>query len=199
MEIIKLNSSHADMIEPLFFENDKFMEEHSFKNSKNQFETRFIQYKQFCDAYLTDLPHHHAYGIIDDDEIHAFISFYESVDEPSWYFTMVRSNGENGPKFTEMLLDRVIEHNEANGRYKFYCAMNIRHANKRITRKFGFSKSANERYDFFDEYIVYKHTKCIHNLHFDILYNRSISDVDTVVRCTFLKREYRELKHAGNL
>lgn len=189
MKIVKLDSSHSDMVEHLFFENQKYMEE----EFKYNYEYRFIHYKQFCDSYLSDLPNHHAYGIIEDDEVKTFISFYESVEEPSWYFTMVRSDGSNGPKNTEYLLDKVVEHNENRGRYKFYCAMNKRHTNKRITRKFGFSKYVDERYDFFDEYLVEKHTMPPYNHHYEILFNRSLLPVDFVIRCTFLKQQYRKL------
>lgn len=185
MEIVKLNSSHEDLVEHLFFENNKFMEEKTL-----DYETRFIHYKQFCESYLQGLPNHHAYGIIKDDLVSAYISFYESVEEPSWYCTMIRSDSEIKIKH---LLDAAIKHNEEKNRYKFYTLMNARHKNAEYMRRFIFSDWAKERYDYFDEYVVEKHNKSIFNHHFEILFNRSLLPVDTVVRCTFLKKEYRSL------
>lgn len=184
MKLIKLNKQHTDMVEHLFFENNKFMED------KIDYETRFIHHQQFCESYLNDLPNHHAYGIIKDDLVTAYISFYESIEEPSWYCTMIRSDNETNIKD---LLDAAIKHNEERNRYKFYTLMNARHRNNEYMRRFIFSDWAKERYDYFDEYVIRKHNKSTFNHHFEILFNRSLLPVDSVVRCTFLKKEYRQI------
>ena len=186
MEILKLNSSHKNSAEYLFYMNDKFMGLKMNYLNDNQ---RELQYRYFCDSYLSDLTVYHAYGIVEENEVKAYISFYESVEEPSWYFTTFRSDGEVDPR---PLFDMVLKHNEEKGRYKFYSIMNAKHANKESWRKLFFSEDARTRYDYFDEYLVPAQHKVIYGAHFELLYNRTLPQVDTITRCTFLKKEFRE-------
>jgi hypothetical protein len=60
-------------------------------------ETKFntLTYDIFCANYLSDLNNFHAYGYLEDGIVKALISFYESVDEPAWYYTLYRSMGNN--------------------------------------------------------------------------------------------------------
>ena len=67
-------------------------------------------------------------------------------------------------------------------------------------RRLAFSKQASERYDYFDEFFVSERHQAKFSLPWQILYNRTLIPVDTVVRCTFLKQKYRQnLFHAGRL
>jgi hypothetical protein len=92
----------------------------------------------------------------------------------------------------------VIKFNEAEGLFKFYTLANVEHA--KLLRRWTFSPWANERYGYVDEYTVPAKTQCKYNLHWQILFNRVLIPVDTVVRCTYLKQEYRtQLPVAGNL
>lgn len=124
------------------------------------------------------------------------MSFYEGIDDASWYFTSGRSLGNNS--LLRDILDTIMEYNEKNGRLKFYTVMNLKHAP--LVRKLGFSKRAAERYDFFDEYIVEPRNKPLFSTHWEILFKRSLLPVTTVVRCTFLKQKYRTtLYNGGNI
>ena len=64
--------------------------------------------------------------------IDSLISFYQGDDDPSWYFTLCRSVGDNF--LLKNIFDEVIKINEADGRFKFYTLVNVRHA--RLLRKF---------------------------------------------------------------
>lgn len=200
MNIVKLSSDHRQGILPLF-ENKKWMgvdrEEEFFIDREKYENVGEAYHESFCNTYLSDLKSYHAYGSFDDSgNIRAIISFHESNENPEWYWTHVRSNG--GKEFVQPLLDAVIEHNENNERYKFYSMWNLRY--QKIYRKFAFSKYNSERYDSFDEYVVPAKTRCIYTMPWMVLYNRTLVPVDTVVRCTFLKKEYRKnLLVAGNL
>jgi hypothetical protein len=125
----------------------------------------------------------------------AMFSFYESVDSPDWYATQIRSLDSTSIPF---VLDKVIEHNEANGRLKFFSLFNERY--RKAFRKFAFSDYNDARYASFDEFIVPAKTKCIYSLPWSILFNRTLLPVDSVVRCSYLKKEYRlELPKGGNI
>jgi hypothetical protein len=126
----------------------------------------------------------------------AFMSFYEGVDDASWYFTGGRSLGKNA--LLRQILDVIMEYNEQNGRLKFYTVMNAKHAH--LMRRLGFSKTAAERYDYFDEYIVEPRCKTFFSDHWEILFKRSLLPVTSVVRCTFLKQKYRtSLPNGGSI
>ena len=197
MRIFKLTPDHKELIKPLF-ENKKWMgvdAKGNFVDERLNFNE--VYYNVFCSSYLGDLKQYHAYGCFDDDmQIRSIISFYESNDNAEWYWTHIRSCGNR--RFVPPLLDRVIEHNENNGRFKFYSMWNSKYQN--VYRKFAFSKYNAERYDYFDEYIVPAKTKCVWTLPWMVLFGRMLVPVDTVVRCTFLKQQHREkLDIAGNI
>lgn len=76
--------------------------------------------------------------------------------------------------------------------------MNLEKAH--LMRRLGFSKEARERYDYFDEYIVDANHKSFYLSHWEILFKRCLIPAPTVIRCTFLKREYRTiLPKGGNI
>jgi len=68
----------------------------------------------------------------------------------------------------------------------------------RVFRKLAFSKLNKERYGAFDEFTVAAKEKCLYTLPWQILFNRTLLPVDTIVRCTFLKQEYRTTLHKGS-
>ena len=71
---------------------------------------------------------------------------------------------------------------------------------KKVYRRLAFSNIAKERYDYFDEFHVKEKHYPIFNLPWQILYNRTLVPVDSIVRCTFLKQQYRDtLYDAGRL
>lgn len=197
MKIIKLNKIHINKIKHLF-EIPKFMGIDINQESFSTFDSSFSEFyhQVFVETYLDNLQNYHAYGIEDKEKnILGIISFYESDDDASWYGTGIRSTGNK--QIVRLLLDAAIEHNEKNNRLKFYTLWSSKHI--RLLRKFAFSTKTNKRYDYFDEYIVNARNQCKFTLPWQILFNRTLLPVDTVVRCTFLKQQYRIISNAGNI
>jgi hypothetical protein len=191
--IRKLIKEDQDNIKPLF-SSKKYM-------GNNVSSTYFFEKDQmaelywngFCNTYLQDLKSYHAFGAFNNNELVGAISCYQSPDEPSWYGTQIRSNGDSN--IAKALLDHMIEFNEKDGRLKFYTLWNAKHV--KLLRRFIFSKNTKERYDYFDEYIVPDKFKCYYTNHWHILFNRVLLPSDTIVRCTFLKQKYRTILPIG--
>ena len=123
------------------------------------------------------------------------IASYESFDNAEWYGTLMRSN--NRVAFKECL-DFTLAHYELRQKYKFYTAFNAGWVNS--YRRFSFSEYNKERYDYVDEFIVPARTKCIYSMPWQILFNRTLMPVDSIVRCSYLKPKYRfSLPVGGNI
>lgn len=196
MKIVKLTKKHTKAVKGLF-KSEKHMGIGGFSNHSGMDDFDELQYTVFCDTYLSDLNNFHAFGAINDkNKVVAAVSFYESNEEPSWYFTQYRSTG-NGFLIRD-ILDEIIKYNEANGRLKFYTLITDRYS--RLLRRFGWSQYNTERYGYFDEYIVPEKCRPFYNTHWEILYKRMLMPANTIVRCSFLKQEYREqLPLGGNI
>ena len=197
MSVIKLTSEHTEQVKYLFNYNKHMgvlINDNNFGVKQNNFNT--LTYNIFCSTYLSDLNNYHAYGYLEDGVIKALISFYESVDEPAWFLTIYRSSGNK--RLLQDVLDAVIEHNENNGRLKFYSLSHTNHT--RLLRRFLWSKYNDERYGYFDEFIVHARDKCFYVKPWELLYNRILLPKDSIVRCTYLKQEYRTtLPIGGNI
>ena len=197
MQIVKLDQTHIQGIRRLF-ERKKYMGASTDKTEFCEKDQMAELYSlAFSSTYLTDLKSYHAFGAIDEfGVIQGLLGFYESIDDASWYGTNIRNSGD--VKVAKLLLDCAIKYNENKGRFKFYTLWSAKHA--KLLRRFVFSDWANERYDYFDEYVVPATHQCQYSLPWQILYNRTLIPIDTVVRCTFLKKEYRQnLYNAGRL
>jgi len=194
MNVVKLTSEHIIGVRYLFEVSTTYMGDPNFLKQE-QFNYPLNKlYTIFCDTYLSDLNNFCAFGAVDNEGIvHALMSFYISDDESSWFFTIGRSLGNNF--LLKDILDEVMKYNENMGRLKFYTCMNLEKAH--LMRRLGFSKEARERYDYFDEYTVDAKHKPFYLLHWEILFKRMLIPVKTVVRCTFLKREYRTVLPIG--
>lgn len=193
MSVIKLDSSHIDAVQGLF-RNKKYMGLPLSEWSRNEdaFNTRL--HNIFCSNYLSGInDNFHAYGWCEDGVITALISFYESSEEPAWYYTLYRSDGST--QRLSDVLDAAIAHNEERGRLKFYTLVNSEHS--RLLRRFHWSDYNNERYGYFDEYVVPPKNKCFWVNAWDLLYKRTLIPESTTVRCNFLKQEYRDSLPAG--
>jgi hypothetical protein len=198
MNIIELNESHAEDIKPLFHTRNymgvSVSKSYFVPTHKDTFEE--IYHKSFCETYLSGLTSYKAFGLFVEGQLKSIISFYISSDEPAWYGTQIRSAKDKN--YVPPLLDAVVKYNEEHGRLKFYTLWSTKHS--RLLRRFAFSKETNERYDYFDEYIVPERTKCLYTNHWHCLFNRILIPTDTVVRCTFLKQKYRTtLPCGGNI
>ena len=115
------------------------------------------------------------------------ISLYDSSDEPAWYYTLCRSNGNK--KALLELFDAVLSIQEKKARYKFYTLINVKHAD--LLRDFTYSDYNNERYGYYDEYVVPAKTLCYYNNAWELLFKKVMLPVDSLVRCSFLKQEFR--------
>jgi len=194
MNIVKLNYDHRDMIKDLFL-NKSYMGEKDI--------TLFYRspasndgYDNFVSTYLSGLKNYISYGYIENNTVRGLISAHQNFDEPSWYYTQVRSNGD--AKNIKFLLDTMCDYQESCGRFKFYSLWNKRYI--KSIRRFAFTDRIKERYDYFDEYYVPVKLRCFYTNHWQILFNRVLLPVDTVVRCTFLKQKYRnQLPIGGGL
>ena len=197
MSVVKLNSSHQEQVKNLF-SNKKYMGLDIKNESFTLEDTTFnkLTYDIFCSNYLTDLKNFHAYGYIQDNEVKSLISFYESIEEPAWYYTVYRSSGDNN--LLRPVLDSVIKHNEEQYRYKFYTLVNKKHS--KVLRRFHWSKYNDERYGYFDEFMVPDRCKCYYINAWELLFKRMLVPEDTIVRCNYLKQEYRTtLPIGGNI
>lgn len=196
--IIQLNSTHKESVK-LLFASKKYMGMDYTKDLFLEPDAEFmdIAYNAFCDTYLSGLKSFKAFGNIDelDGTITAYIAFYESTETADWYWTQIRSRDRLA---IPHILDTVVDYNENNGRYKFYSMFNARYA--KVYRKLTFSNRVSNRYDFFDEFVVPAKTRCVYQSPWQVLFNRTLVPADSIVRCTFLKQEYREnLPIAGRL
>jgi hypothetical protein len=190
MTVVKLDRSHAAAVNDLFL-SKKYMgvdiTNTNFTQTVNGEEFNAELYNIFCSTYLSDLNNFHAYGYLENNKIKALISFYESNEEPSWFYTVYRSSGNNN--LLRAVLDTVIEHNEKNGRLKFYTLTHATHT--RLLRRFHWSKYNDERYGYFDEFLVPARNKCLYVNPWELLYKRFLVPEDSIVRCNYLKQEYR--------
>ena len=197
MTIERLNYNHIGAVKNLFYGRKRFMGISTDANSLSAPAEEFneISYINFCDTYLSDLNNYHAYGCINGGEVVSYISFFESNDQPEWYMTQFRSKAYNT---LPGVFDVVLHHNESRNRYRFYSLFNAKY--RKGIRRFLFNEEAARRYSSYDDYIVPAKTKCIYQLPWQILFNRILVPVDTVVRYTFLNYEYKTVVPvAGNL
>ena len=199
MSVVKLNKTHIEAVKNLFT-SKKYMGVDVNSNELTggeDLEFNKLLYDIFCSNYLSGLNNFHAFGYVgEDDEVKALISFYESIEEPAWYYTIYRSSGDNN--LLRDVLDAVIEYNELNGRLKFYTLTHVNHT--RLLRRFHWSKYNDERYGYFDEFMVPAKNKCFYVNPWELLYKRFLVPEDSIVRCNYLKQEYRTtLPIGGNL
>ncbi len=175
MSVIKLDKTHTESVKHLF--SDEYI------------------YQIFCNNYLTDLKNYHAYGSIDESGVvKCVIGFYESTDEPAWY--LVTHAGSSRSHMRECM-DKVISHNESNGRIKFYSRVFKKYEN--IARNYALSTTNKERYSFVDEYVVSAKTQCKYTLAWNILFGRTLWQDDIIVRCSYLKPEFRIFHNGGGI
>lgn len=197
MSVVKLTAEHAEALKEVFT-HTKYMgvniDNPAYKLAGASFNG--LTYNVFCSNYLSGLNNFHAYGYVEDGKVKALISFYESDEEPAWYYTLYRSMGDNN--LLREVLDTVIAYNESKNRLKFYTLVHAKHS--KLLRRFHWSKYNNERYGYIDEFVVPAKTKCFYTNHWELLFKRMLLPEDSVVRCNYLKQEYRTiLPIGGNL
>ena len=182
--IVKLTKEHAAMVnrEDIFNHSKHMATVHT---DQTEFNDRL--YSVFCQTYLMDLNNFHAFGKIENGKVVTFISFYESIEEPSWYYTQCRNIGN--PNNIKEVLDKILEYHESNNRFKWYSLLTEKQAI--MGSKFFLSKHAIEKYDYIDEYYVGPNQKPYFNQHWEILYRRTLIPINTFVRCVFLRNKYR--------
>jgi hypothetical protein len=189
MIITELTPDYIDAIKPLF-SADKYMGvDQSAFNIENLAGTyNDVYHSMFVQAYMSGLSSYRAFGCIEDGIVTATIATYESADNAEWYWTQVRSNNS---KAIPLILDAVADYNELHGRLKFYSLFNSKYA--KVYRRLAFSPKMKERYGFFDEFLVPAKHKCIYTTPWQSLFGRTLLPTETIMRCTFLKQEYRDI------
>jgi len=196
MKIELLDTTHRDAVRHLFT-SKRYMGLDHRANYFLEPDAEFMQisYDNFCDTYLSGLKNFKAFGAIEDGIVTAMIAFHESAETPDWFWTQIRSKNKNA---IPLVLDEVAAYNEKNGRLKFYSLFNSKYA--KTYRRLAFSKTMQERYDFFDEFIVPEKARCYYLVPWQVLFNRILVPTETLVRCTFLKQKYRDtLPIAGGI
>ena len=197
MKIIKLTDKNLSDCETLF-QSEKMMGVsvsgvwiNSFGDTQANSE---LMLSRFAATYLAGLENFHSFGYFNDlGVLEGYLSIYEDINEPGWYMTNSRNSGDR--QVIKDLLDYAIGYNENNGRYKFYTLLTPKTA--KVVRRFGWSEFNNDRYGYVDEYTVPARTRCFYHQAWEILFNRVMLPVDTVVRCSFLKQEFRTMKIIG--
>lgn len=199
MKAFKLTLQHAQDIRYLF-DVPKYMSQDTntkYFIDKEVYKFADYYHSNFCETYLSGLNNYSAWGIENNGHITAALAFYQSSDDASWYWNIIRTAG-NCHADVKFLLDSVLDYNESRGYLKFYSMFPRKH--RHVYRRFAFSNTAAERYDYFDEYYVQDKHCCKFTLAWQILYARTLLPVDTIVRCTFLKQKYRTIDYcAGRL
>jgi len=198
MEIVELTSDYATALKPLFTKSYNYMGTNSSNFSMTTIDGvnmnpdaeafNTLYYDLFAQAYLTGLSNYRAFGSFEDGIITSTIATYESIDSAEWYWTQIRSINS---KAIPAVLDAVADYNELHGRLKFYSLFNAKYA--KTYRRLAFSKRMQDRYGYFDEFLVPDRHKCIYTSPWQILFGRTLLPVDTVMRCTYLKQEYRTI------
>lgn len=197
MRISRLDTNHSEQVRDLY-KTSKYMGVDVAGNWANNVDAyNDFVFGVFQKTYLSGLNNFQAYGLFNDQgQLECLISLYDSSDEPAWYYTMCRSRGNT--ELVKQLFDQVIKTQESKNRFKFYTLVNVKHAP--LLRKFTYSDYNNERYGYYDEFVVPAKTRCYYNNPWELLFKKVLLPVDTVVRCSYLKQEYRtELPIGGGL
>lgn len=196
MPVIKLTSAHAGKLMHLF-DSDKYTGAEIFSNfAKDSDDFRSTMYNMYCSTYLSGLSNFHSMGYLDHDtdRILSLITFYESIEEPAWYHGFYM--GCDTDNRLSEVFDEVIIYNESHHRNKFYTLVHFNDGTE-VSLPYYCDTSSFVRYDYVDEYMVPAKTKCVYTNTWELLYKRVLFPEDTVVRCNFLKQEYRNITPIG--
>jgi hypothetical protein len=189
MQVVKLDQTHIQATRHLF-DNRIYMGNKitMFYGDPHKDRSDFY-HEAFHTSYLSGLKNYHAFGMVDSNgQVQGMLTFYQSIDDASWYCTNLRNSGDR--EVMRSILDEVIRYNEDCGLMKFYTLVSVKHA--RLLRRWTFSEWANERYGYVDEYMVPAKTQCKYNMPWQVLFNRILLPVDSIVRCSYLKQEFRD-------
>lgn len=154
-----------------------------------------VKPREFFKAiYLNELDNFKAYGLYVNDTLKSIISTYKSIYDSSWYITHVfYSDLTTVPT----LLNYCINLFESEGIYKFY---NLVPKNYNTLDKLYWDPINLERYIQVDEVLLPSKTKSFYINYWMILQERNLCEIDYIVRCNFLKQEYRDtLPIGGNI
>jgi hypothetical protein len=183
MDIKLLTEQDTDMVRQFY----NSLNTHVFNERINKFEI-------FSDTYLSRLHNYKAYASIDDG-ITSIVGFYESVDYPEWFVTYMMYENQN---HLSLVVDDAIDYNERKGKLRFFSLVDEKYRND--YNSIILSNKQQERYGWFDDFVVKSKNKCIHIVPWQALYFRTLVNGDTIVRCNFLKQEYRkDIPNGGNI
>lgn len=180
MPVVKLNKSHAAVVGQLLQECSE-----SNNNDDTHINIKFTL-ETFCEFYLGELTSFHAYGFLNRGKLTSLVAFYESKEEPAWYYALCYATSTD--KSMQKVLDAVISYNELHGRLKFYTRIL---SNPTIIRGTHWSGYNNIRYDYVDELVIPSRCKCFYRNIWEMLFFRQLEVKDLIIRCNFLKQEHR--------
>lgn len=148
--------------------------------------------QHFISYYLGDTTNFRAYGYFVNDQLHGVISCIKSLFDASWYITHVFYLDIS---IVPKLLSYCITTYENEGLYKFYNLVSENDNNDLFWKD-----TDKERYIHVDECVIPVKTKCFYNHYWLILQERLLLDTEYIVRCNFLKQEYRKsIPISGNI
>lgn len=149
----------------------------------------------FCSYYLTDSRAYHAFASLQNNRVESVISMCQSYEDPCWFITgcyNVFGNPYNVAD-TRDLISGAILYNEQQQLYKFFVTLPTNQETRRPTE----TLPVPVNYDYFDEMVVPKQGKVFFNKYWFALFNRTLPTEDVLVRCYYLKQEYRGLPMIG--
>lgn len=187
MTILKLDLTHRDDIQNVFYRNNVFTLAINSRSELNDDLYSSISFETYSKTYLSDLNNFQSFGIYQSNQLQAIISLFQSNDEPAWYLTGCCSIDSS---VISQLLDYIIELQEKDNRLKFYVLLDSR--SETDFNSFFLSKTNNFRYDYFDEFVVPAKTKCFYDTTWELLFGRNLITIQSTMRCYFLTQEFRQ-------
>jgi hypothetical protein len=143
----------------------------------------------FTNRYLKISLGFTAFGTFDKNgQLLNILCTYDSIEEASWYWLGVFSSHKD-PQSIKICTSRVLDIKESKEYYKYFSL--IPTTRLHIARRFYYSDEVLSRYDFFDEYTILKNTQTPFLAHWMLLQQQIVFPIDMVVRCSFLRQQYR--------
>lgn len=136
-----------------------------------------LEHEVFATNYLGQLKNWHSF--INNKKTSAVVC-YQSEDEPSWYITNIY-----GTEDINQLISEAAAYNETCNLYKFYIVIPEQNLHN--------FKLELSNYDYFNEIFVKEKSRCYYTTFWQVLYKRTMPDKNTIVRCYYLKKEFRKL------
>lgn len=177
---MKLTIDHIDEIEELFKQKNcyRYLPDYNPNLNSDVDSEKFYNFEHqiFVKNYLGQLKNWSSFA---NKTKTSGIVCFQSEDEPSWYITDIYGVDE-----IKSIILEAIEYHENLNLYKFYLVLPFE-----LINEFSLELSY---YDYFDEIVVEEKTKCFFTTFWQILYKRILPSKKSIVRCYFMKKEFRK-------